>query len=116
MTEYKLVVVGGRLIFFLKNNNKKKTFVPFVFFQFNSWRRGQKCIDNSTYPKSVSISKEIFFVIVLCFFFRLHLVLLMNTIQRLVKAKEYEKKTDDMFLLLFSFSRGFISKTSSCRW
>jgi hypothetical protein len=47
MTEYKLVVVGG----------KPDDFFNFFNFFFNySWRRGQKRIDNSTYSKSVRLN------------------------------------------------------------
>jgi hypothetical protein len=73
MTEYKLVVVGGKLdhfffFLYLLLNYFMEIFICLVSFfssPNNSWRRGQKCIDNSTHSKSVSVQRRLLLLIIL---------------------------------------------------
>ena len=66
MTEYKLVVVGGKVLALKIVLHPDLLFLALSLL--NSWRRGQKCVDNSVNSKSVRTRRILFTVIVLLVF------------------------------------------------
>lgn len=95
MTEYKLVVVGGKSTEEDLRSVREEKHRFFIISSLSSWRRRQKCVDNSIDSKSVSqrwwsiiCSARLFFT----------LALLTSTIQPLVGERSISVSLNNCLL------------------